>query len=73
MRDHPIVDNGTGDVTSSEAINLTGYPDPNRSVGSYDASLGGGGTTADFLAAARNQDKSNWNNQYNRRVRQQLH
>jgi hypothetical protein len=62
--DHPIIDYGTGNITSPNAINLSGYPDPNRTVETYDASLGRAGTLADFLAAARSQDKSNWSTLY---------
>lgn len=37
-----------------------GYPDPERSVGSYHASLGSAGTTEAFLAAARQQSRLKW-------------
>src|SRR5262249_30769362 len=37
--DNPIVDNGTGNVTSPDQINQTGYLDPSRTVESYNASL----------------------------------
>ena len=61
---NPIVNNGTNNVTSPNDINLTTYVDPNRSVGSYNASLGGVGTTAAFLAEARKQSRDNWRPQY---------
>ena len=62
--DGAIVNNGQGNTLSGNDIDKTGYLDPNRSVGSYMASLGGGPTLAAFLAAAQNQSKSNWNPQY---------
>jgi hypothetical protein len=37
------------------------YPDPERSIGSYNASLGGAATTDGFLAATRVQTRQNWN------------
>ena len=36
---NPIDDRGTGNTTSPNAINLTGYVNPNVSIGSYNASL----------------------------------
>ena len=60
----PIDDGGTGNNTSSNAINSTGYANPNVSVGSYNASLGGSATLAAFMAAADNQNMSNWNPAY---------
>ena len=57
-------DSGTNDKTSPNAINLTGYVNPNVSVGSYNASLGGSATLAAFMAAADNQNMSNWNPAY---------
>ena len=60
---YPIDDGGTNDKTSN-AINLTGYANPNVSVGSYNASLGGSATLAAFMAAADNQNMSNWNPAY---------
>jgi len=49
-------------IISPNAINLTGYLDPNRTVETYDASvLGGPGTLADFVARASSQSASNWN------------
>ena len=59
-----IVNDGSGNTISPNAIDNSGYLDPNRSVGSYMASLGGNATLDAFLAAARNQSKSNWNPQY---------
>jgi len=56
-----ILDQGTGNITSPNATNLTGYPNPNLSVETYDATLGGPGTLADFLTRARGQSKDNWN------------
>jgi hypothetical protein len=55
---------GSGNITSPNAIDQTGYLDPNRSVETYMASLGGGATLAAFIAAARNQSKTNWDPRY---------
>src|SRR5262249_9701267 len=66
--DSPIVDSGSGNVSSPNAINLSGYPDPSRTLETYDASLGGNGTLADFLAAAENQGPGIWNYQYTARA-----
>ena len=56
-------DDGSGDTTGPNAINLTGYPNPNVTIATYDAAvLGGPGTFADFIAQARLQSKANgWN------------
>src|ERR1700704_6951306 len=59
-----ILDNGSGDITTPNAIDLTGYPDPNRSVGSYNSTLGGTATLEAFLSEARLQSKDNWHLQY---------
>ena len=53
---NPILDFGTGNTTSPNAINASGYVDPTRTVQTYDANvLGGPGTLADFLAQAEAQ------------------
>ena len=52
---------GSGNTTSPNAINQSGYANPNVSVESYDASLGGPGTLADFVSRASLQGKGNWN------------
>jgi hypothetical protein len=50
---NPVLNNGTGNTTSPNVINGSGYLDPNRTVQTYDATvLGGPGTLADFLAQA---------------------
>ena len=59
-----INNDGTGNTISPNAIDQTGYLDPNRYVASYIASLGGPASLAAFLAAADNQSMSNWNAQY---------
>ena len=59
-----ISDGGSGNITSPNAINQTGYVNPNVTVKSYNASLGGPATLAAFLAAAESQTKANWNPQY---------
>ena len=56
-----ISDNGTGDIMSPNAVNASGYPNPNLTVATYDTTLGGPGTLADFIAQARDQSKANWN------------
>lgn len=48
--------NGANNLGSPEP-----FPGPNRDVGSYDTTLGGPGTLADFLAQARLQSADNWN------------
>ena len=57
--DNPIVTdpgNPGADILSPNAINKSGYVDPNRTVETYDATvLGGPGTLADFLARASAQ------------------
>ena len=69
---NPIINGGSGNVITNNNLDATGtnnsslaplepFPDPGRSIGSYDATLGGAGTLADFLLAARLQSKGNWN------------
>ena len=48
----------TGD--SSSTFVATPYPDPGRGLASYSESLGGAGTTDDFLACARRQSRLSW-------------
>jgi hypothetical protein len=49
----------------STAINQqVSYPDPTRTVGSYNTSLGGAATTDAFLTRARQQSKYNWSDSY---------
>jgi hypothetical protein len=60
----PIVDDGVGNATSPNAINLTGYINPRASAGSYNASLGGSDSLAAFLKEARKQSKDSWRVQY---------
>jgi hypothetical protein len=40
------------------------YPDPTRTAGTYNATLGGTGTTDAFLTRARQQSKYNWSDSY---------
>jgi len=47
-----------GDTSSQDE--LVHYDNPNVSVASYDALLGGPGSLADFLSAARQQSFANW-------------
>jgi hypothetical protein len=48
----------SGDATS--VFLPPAYPDPERGVASYSESLGGAGTTDDFIANARRQSKASW-------------
>ena len=57
-------DFGSGNTTSPNAFDQTGYLDPERSVETYMASLGGSATLAAFIAAARDQSKSDWDPRY---------
>ena len=59
--DSPVVDSGSGNTTSPNAVNQSGYVSPNRTVESYYASLGGSASLSAFLAAVESQSKSNWN------------
>ena len=60
----PVVDSGTGNKTSPNAINLSGYAHPNVSAGSYNASLGGRDDLDAFLGETRKQSKANWRPEY---------
>lgn len=40
------------------------YADPTRTVGSYNVTLGGTSSAADFLLTARSMSKANWNTAY---------
>jgi hypothetical protein len=50
------------ELTASNVI--PSYPDPTRTVGTYNQSLGGTGTTDAFLVRARQQSRSNWDDRY---------
>jgi hypothetical protein len=56
-----VLSNATGNTTSPNEVNQSGYPSPSRSVGSYFGTLGGTPTLNAFLAAARTQSKDSWN------------
>jgi hypothetical protein len=56
-----FTDQGSGNTTSPNERNQSGYPAPTRSVGSYFGTLGGTPTLSAFLTAARTQSKDNWN------------
>ena len=61
---HPIQDDGTNNVVSPNVTKATdcnglGYPFPERSVGSYDAMIGGPGRRR-TSTRARRQSKDNW-------------
>jgi hypothetical protein len=51
-----------GDKTSTFAA--VEYPDPNRTIATYQASIGGPPTLEAFLAEARKQSRSNWRPAY---------
>lgn len=55
---------GTGNTVTPNEIEGTGYPDPTRTVASYNASLGGPAMLSSFLAEARLQSKDNWRAAY---------
>lgn len=61
---NPIVDSGTNNTTSPNAINLTGYRNPEVSVESYNASLGGSPSLSTFLTGACKQGPDSWRPQY---------
>ena len=54
----------TGTIQSGNVTDGTGYPDPNRTIASYDASLGGTGSVDDFLAASEQRTGGTWNTAY---------
>jgi hypothetical protein len=49
--------------TSSDAV-LPTWPDPTRDVASYDLSIGGAGTVANFITECKLQSETNWRPQY---------
>lgn len=59
-----ILDKGVDNTTSPNAINLRDYPNPTRTVETYNASLGGASNLTAFLDEARKQSKDNWRPQY---------
>ncbi len=54
------------DTTSIEQ-NVT-FPDPNRTIATYHASIGGGPSLVEFMAQARLQSKAYWRDQYTARA-----
>ncbi len=54
--------NTIGDVTST--FGQVQYPDANRTIASYNASIGGGASLSAFIAQARMQSKTNWRTDY---------
>jgi hypothetical protein len=52
-----------GDTTSSQLV-PSSYPDPQRDIAHYQASLGGAATHAAFMAEARRQSRFAWRPQY---------
>jgi hypothetical protein len=66
---NPIEDSGINNVTTPNVTNPTtcdglGFADPDLTIESYDASLGGPGTLAHFIAQARLQSKAGWNSAF---------
>jgi hypothetical protein len=59
-----ILNYGSGNTISGNVINGTGYPDPTRSMASYNQLLGGTATLGAFLQEARLQSKTNWRPSY---------
>ncbi|MCX5658232.1 MAG: hypothetical protein NTW19_00750 [Planctomycetota bacterium] len=51
-------------LTSLNGANTFGYPDPERTVASYNASLGGAATLDAFVVKARQQSRDSWNAAY---------
>ena len=62
--DNPLLNDGKGNIISENEINLTGYRDADRTIETYNASLGGAPKLSDFLREARKQSKDNWRPQY---------
>jgi hypothetical protein len=55
---------GSGNTTSPNAIDQSGYVDSSRTVETYNASLGGTASLSAFMATADNQNMINWNTLY---------
>ena len=51
-------------VESSAQSGDAGYPDPSRTAGSFNATLGGANNTDAFLAEVRKQSADNWRAKY---------
>jgi parallel beta helix pectate lyase-like protein len=52
----------TGESDAKYVANV--YPDPTRDIEKFSTTVGGKGTFEDFIAIARNMDKSSWNGLY---------
>jgi len=61
MRNASAANITTPNIIGINTCNNLGFSDPNRTVGTYDTTLGGPGTFEDFMARARLQSKGNWN------------
>jgi hypothetical protein len=59
-----IYDAGSGNDVQNNVIDGTGYPDPDRSIASYNQLVGGGASDDEFLKEARLQSKENWRLDY---------
>jgi hypothetical protein len=55
---------GSAIADSTSTFGLVNYPDSNRTIATYHASIGGAPNYDAFMAEARNQSKSNWRVQY---------
>ena len=64
---NPIVDTGKDNVTYPNSTATSGYVDPNRTVETYNASLGGPASISAFLSEARKQSKYDWRWEYTAR------
>lgn len=49
---------------NSSVAEQVSYPDPNRTLGTYNAALGGSKSHTAFMAEARKQSRSNWREDY---------
>lgn len=59
-----IFDEGIGNVVQNNAIDATGYPDPDRSIASYNQVIGGAASDDEFIRQARLQSKDHWRLDY---------
>lgn len=66
----PILDSGTGSTITPNQIDQNGdnveysFPDPTRSVASYDLMIGGAGTLENFLSVCRARARGEWDERY---------
>lgn len=60
----PYVTQSNNQLTGLGGANPLGYADPNRTLASYNATLGGASTLDAFVARARQQSRDNWSDAY---------